>query len=61
MVRNLRKGIILTVVFLMLFAVVRPETAYGAPGIDLEKRCSIAFVLDGTYEELHTMELSIRL
>ncbi len=61
MVRNLRKGIILTVVFMMLLAVVRPGIAYGAPGIDLEKRCSVAFVLDGTYEELHTMELSIRL
>lgn len=61
MVRNLRKGIVLAVVFVVLLAVTRPGTAYGAPGIDLEQRCSIAFVLDGTYEELHTMELSIRL
>lgn len=61
MVRNLRKGIVLEVVFVMLLVVAKPGTAYGAPGIDLEKKCSIAFVLDGTYEELHTMELSIRL
>lgn len=61
MSKTMRKGIVLAAVFALLLAVVRPEAAYGAPGIDLTETCSISFVLDGTYEELHEMELSVML
>lgn len=48
-------------VFVLAFSAVGLSSAYGAPGVEIGKSCSLSFELDGQYEELNSIPVPVSL